>query len=135
MNHGDAVRAAGWAAGRVRLDDPWEAARPLDVKGSARAGDVIRALVARDLAGQADVGPRWDALRLLIALGAAGADDVAEALGARLVECAKLDDGPTWPRFCEHWAWPGPTARSGPWWPATQPSTPTRRTRERPVCW
>ena len=35
-----------------------------------------------------------DALRLLIALGAAGADDAAEALGARLVECAKLDDVP-----------------------------------------
>ena len=91
VNHGDAVRAAGWAAGRVRLDDPWEAARLLDVMRSARAGDAIRALVARDLAGQADVGPRWDALRLLIALGAAGADDAAEALGARLVECAKLD--------------------------------------------
>ena len=91
VNHGDAVRAAGWAAGRVRLDDPWEAARLLDVMRSARAGDAIRALVARDLAGQADVGRRWDALRLLIALGAAGAGDAAEVLGARLVECAKLD--------------------------------------------
>ncbi len=52
--------------------------------------EAIRALVARDLAGQANVGLRWDALRLLIALGAAGAGDAAEALGARLVECADL---------------------------------------------
>jgi len=94
VNHGDAARAAGWAAGRVRLDDPWEAARLLDVMRAAQAGDAIGALVARDLAGQVDVGRRWDALRLLIALGAAGAGDAAEALGARLVERTELDNVP-----------------------------------------
>jgi hypothetical protein len=94
LSPADAARAAGWAAGRVRLDDPWEAARLLDVMRAAGAGDAIRALVARDLAGQADVGLRWDALRLLIALGAAGAGEAAEALGARLVERAELDDVP-----------------------------------------
>ena len=91
VNRGDVARAADWAAGRVRLDDPWEVARLLDVMRAARAGDAIGALVARDLAGQADVGRRWDALRLLIALGAAGASDAAEALGARLVERTELD--------------------------------------------
>jgi uncharacterized protein YidB (DUF937 family) len=94
VNHEDAARAAGWAAGRVRLADPWEVARLLDVMRAAGTGDAIRALVARDLAGQADVGLRWDALRLLIALGAAGAGGAAEALGARLVERAELDDVP-----------------------------------------
>jgi len=91
VNHGDAARAADWAAGRVRLDDPWEVARLLDVMRAARAGHAIGALLARDLAGLADVGRRWDALRLLIALGAAGAGDAAEAFGARLVERTELD--------------------------------------------
>ena len=91
VNHEDAARAADWAAGRVRLPDPWEVARLLDVMRAARAGDAIGVLVARDLAGQADVGRRWDSLRLLIALGAAGAGDAAEALGARLVERTELD--------------------------------------------
>ncbi len=59
---------------------------------AAQASDAIRALVARDPAGQADLGARWDALRLLIALGAAGAGDAAETLGARLAECVRLDD-------------------------------------------
>ena len=86
--HEDADRAAGWAAGLVRLADPWEAARLLDAMCAAGTGDAIRALVARDPAGRADLGARWDALRLLIALGAAG------ALGARLVELARLDDVP-----------------------------------------
>jgi YD repeat-containing protein len=34
---------------------------------AAAIGDAIGALVARDLAGRADVGWRWDALRLPIA--------------------------------------------------------------------
>ena len=92
--HQDPGRAAGWAAGLVRLNDPWEAARLLDAMRAAGTGDAIRALVARDLAGRADLGARWDALRLLIALGAAGAGDAAETLGARLVERARLDDVP-----------------------------------------
>jgi hypothetical protein len=92
--HEDAERAAGWAAGLVRLDDPWEAARLLDAMRAAGTGDAIAALVARDLAGQADLGARWDALRLLIALGAAGAGDAADALGARLAGRARLDDVP-----------------------------------------
>jgi hypothetical protein len=92
--HEDAGRAAGWAAGRVRLDDPWEAAQLLDAMRAAQAGDAIQVLVARDLAGRADLVARWDALRLLVALGAAGASDAAEALGARLVERARLDDVP-----------------------------------------
>jgi hypothetical protein len=90
----DAARAAGWAAGRVRLEDPWEAARLIDAMRAAGAAVAIRALVARDLAGQVDVAPRWDALRLLVALGAAGTGDAAEALGARLAERAELDDVP-----------------------------------------
>ena len=92
--HEDAGRAAGWAAGLVRLNDPWEAARLLNAMRAAGTGDAIRALVARDPAGRADLGARWDALRLLITLGAAGAGDAAEALGARLVERARLDDVP-----------------------------------------
>ena len=92
--HEDADRAAGWAAGLVRLNDPWETARLLDAMRAARAGDAIRALVARDPADQADLRARWDALRLLIALGAAGAGDAAEALGARLAERARLDGVP-----------------------------------------
>ena len=92
--HEDAGRAAGWAAGLVRLNDPWEAARLLDAMRAAGTGDAIRALVARDPAGRADLGARWDALRLLVALGAAGAGDAAEALGARLAERARLDDVP-----------------------------------------
>ena len=93
----DVARAAGWAAGQVRLDDPWEVARLLDAMRAAGTGDAIGALVARDVAGQADVGLRWDALRLVIALGAAGADgaagagDAAEALGVRLAERAEID--------------------------------------------
>jgi hypothetical protein len=90
----DAARAADWAAGRVRLDGPWEAARLLDTMRAAGAGDAIRALVARDVAGQADIGRRWDALRLLLALGAAGTSDAVEALGARLADHAALDDVP-----------------------------------------
>ena len=90
--HQDAGRAAEWAAGLVRLNDPWEAARLLDAMRAAQASDAIRALVARDPAGQADLGARWDALRLLIALGAAGAGDAAETLGARLAERVRLDD-------------------------------------------
>jgi hypothetical protein len=92
--HEDVGRAAGWAAGLVRLNDPWAAARLLDVMRAAGTGDAIRALVARDPAGQADLGARWDALGLLIALGAAGAGDAAEALGAGLAERAQLDDVP-----------------------------------------
>jgi hypothetical protein len=92
--HQDAGRAAGWAAGLVRLNDPWEAARLLGAMRAARAGDAIRALVARDLAGKADLGARWDALGLLIALGAAGAGDAAETLGARLVERTPPADVP-----------------------------------------
>jgi len=92
--HEDAGRAAGWAAGRVRLDDPWEAARLLDAMRAAGTGDAIRALVARDPAGRADLGARWDALGLLTALSAAGAGDAAEALGARLAGRARLDDVP-----------------------------------------
>jgi uncharacterized protein YidB (DUF937 family) len=90
----DAARAAGWAAGRVRLDDPWDLARLVDTMRTAGTGDALRALVDRDLAGQADAALRWDALRLLIALGAAQADDAAEVLGARLVERAELDYAP-----------------------------------------
>jgi hypothetical protein len=90
----DAARAAGWAVSRVRLDGPWEAAQLLDAMRASGTSDAIGALVARDVAGQADVGPRWDALRLLIALGAAGAGDAAEALGARLADRAALDDVP-----------------------------------------
>ena len=92
VNHGDAARAAGWAAGRVRLGRP-VGGRPAATR-AAQVGDAIGALVARDLAGQVDVGRRWDALRLLIALGAAGAGDAAEALGARLVERTELDNVP-----------------------------------------
>ena len=94
LSPGDAARAAGWAAGRVRLEDPWAAARLLDAMRAAGTEDAIRALVARDLAGQADVGLRWDALRLVIALGAVGAGEAAEALGVRLVEDAEVDDVP-----------------------------------------
>jgi len=90
--HEDLGPAAAWAASRVRLNDPWAAAGLLDAMRTAGTGDAIRALVARDPAGHADLDARWDALRLLIALGAAGADDAAEALGARLVERARLDD-------------------------------------------
>lgn len=92
--HEDAGRAAGWAVGKVRLDDPWEAARLLDAMRTARTGDAIAALVARDLAGQADLSARWDALELLIALAAAGTGDAAGALGARLAGRARLDDVP-----------------------------------------
>ena len=90
----DAARAAGWAAGRVRLDDAWDVARLLDVMRAAGSGNAIQALVARDPAGQASIRWRWDALRLLIALGAAQAPGAAEALGARLVESARVDDVP-----------------------------------------
>ena len=135
VNHEDAARAADWAAGRVRLDDPWEAARLLDVMRAARTGDAIGALVARDPAGQADVGRRWDALRLLIALGAAGPATRARRSAPAWSSRPGSTTCPTWPRCCGRWARPGPTARSAPWWPATRPSTPTRRTCGRPVCW
>jgi hypothetical protein len=92
--HEDTGRAADWAAGLVRLNDPWEAARLLDAMRAAQASDAIRALVARDPGGQADLGARWDALRLLVALGAAGAGDAAETLGARLAVLVRLDDVP-----------------------------------------
>jgi hypothetical protein len=92
--HQDAGWAAGWAAGLVRLNDPWAAGRLLDAMRAARTVEAIAALVARDPAGQANLGARWDALGLLIALGAAGAADAAEALGARLAERARLDDVP-----------------------------------------
>jgi len=88
----DAACAAGWAAGQVRLEDPWDLARLLDTMRAAGAGSAIRALLDRGLAGRADVGLRWDALRLLIALGAARAGDAAEVLGARLAERAEPDD-------------------------------------------
>jgi hypothetical protein len=90
--HEDAGRAAGWVAGRVRLNDPWDAARLLDAMRAAGTDDAIRALLARDPAGQADLGARLaEGVRLdvpylaalLRALRTARADGAVRALVAR----------------------------------------------------
>ena len=88
---GDAGPAGRWAAGRIRLDDPWDLARLLEELRAAGAGDAVQALLARDPARQVTVDHRWDAIELLGALRAAGAAGAVDILAARLVEQASLE--------------------------------------------
>src|SRR5262249_39043003 len=92
---GDAAPAGRWAAGRVRLDDPWDLARLLEELHAAGAGDAADALQARDPARQVSVDHRWDAIELLGALHAAGAAGAVDILAGRVVERASLEHLPS----------------------------------------
>jgi hypothetical protein len=91
----DAAPAARWAAGRVRLHDPWDLARLLDELHASGAGDAVQALLARDPAGQVSIDHQWDAVELLRALHAAGAAEAVDVLAARVVGHASLEHLPS----------------------------------------
>ena len=101
VNPADTAPAARWAAGRVRLDDPWDLARLLEELLAADAGDAVKSLLARDPASQAGIGHCWDAVELLGALHAAGALHPAAAaqqasvLAARIVADVSLEHLPS----------------------------------------
>ena len=80
---GDVARAAGWAAGQARLDEPWDLARLVEALHAARAGDAIGVLLARDLVGRVGLRHQWDVAGLLTALRAVAADDQTRNLLAR----------------------------------------------------
>ena len=83
VSPGDTTRAAQWAAGQARLDDPLAVAWLLQELREAGDSDAVTALLARDPAGQARLDdPRAVAL-LLQALREAGASDAVTALAAR----------------------------------------------------
>ena len=91
VSAGDVARAARWAVGHVRLDDPWDLARLLEELRAADAGDAVRALLARDPAGQVSLYSSWDAIELLGPLHAAGAAEAVDILAARIVENSTLE--------------------------------------------
>ncbi len=93
VSPGDTTRAARWAAGQARLDNPGAVAWLLRTLGKAGDSDAVTALLARDPAGQARLDDPWAvALLLLGALREAGAGDAVTALAARAVGQARLDN-------------------------------------------
>jgi hypothetical protein len=94
----EAGRAARWAVGIVRLDDPWEVAGLLEALHAAGAGDAIRALLARRPGEQVRL-VWWDLGRLLAALHQAalhtgGASEAVGVLAGRAAGEVGLDDVP-----------------------------------------
>ncbi len=92
VSPGDAARAAYWAAGHARLDDPRAAAELLRALRVAGDSDAARALLARDPAADARLDDPQGVAELLAELRAAGDSDAARALATRAAAHARLDD-------------------------------------------
>jgi uncharacterized protein YidB (DUF937 family) len=92
---GDAAAAGRWAAGRIRLDDPYDLARLLEELRAAGADGAVQDLLARDPADQVSVDRRWEAIELLRALHTAGAAGAVDILAARIVADDSLEDLPS----------------------------------------
>jgi hypothetical protein len=83
VNPGDAVAAARWAVGHVRLDDPWDLARLLEELRAADAGDAVQALLARDLASHTHIDYADSVAWLLEELRAVQASETIRTVLAR----------------------------------------------------
>jgi uncharacterized protein YidB (DUF937 family) len=98
----DTVRAlAAGVAEQMPIDHPGSIADLLQELRDAGTAEAIRALLARDPAGQASLDDLWDVASLLDALGAVEAGDAVHALASRAAHGVSLDDPGTLARLLE----------------------------------